>query len=167
MPRWTAITRDDLKSAEHGSLIDRAGTLATGGEDPVAEAIAKVVARVRRAVRQGNRLDLDPAKIPDSLKESAVLLVVAALARRIGFPLDDDTKSAVRDAREELKGIAEKKLQVEPADDPDEAAGPVNPGTWNSENKVLGRTHPVPKPGVQRPGDGRYANDAAPEDDAE
>jgi hypothetical protein len=167
MPNWTAISADDLKAAGHGAIIDRARTAAVGTVDPVTESIAKVVARVRRKVRQGNRLDTDATKIPGSLKDSAVLLIIAALAVRIPIPLTSAMAEAVKDAREEINAIGERKEQVEPADDPDADAGPVNPGNWNSENKLIGRMHPVPPPAVQRPGSTGYANPDAPEDNAE
>lgn len=168
MPNWTAITADDLKASGHGAIIDRARTASVGAVDPVTETIMKVVARVRRKVRQGNRLDLAATKIPVSLKDSAVLLIVAELARRIPIPLTTDQATAVKDARDEINAIGERKEQVEPADNPDtsDAAGPINPGCWNSENKIIGRMHPVPPPAVQRPGSPGYANPDAVQDNA-
>jgi hypothetical protein len=164
MSRWIALTPDDLKAAGHGALVDAARTKAVGAIDPVSDAIENATAEIRNAVRAGNTLDSDEAKIPRSLKKLAVRSVLYALMERIGVALSEDqSKQATRDEKQ-LGRLFDRKLQVEPADAPDETGGPVNPGSWNSENKVVMRTHPVPKPGAQRMGEGRYANDDAPED---
>ena len=167
MPRWTAIIADDLKAAGHGAIIDRAQTLAVGSVDPIADAIENAVAEVRNAVRAGNRLDTDDAKIPRSLKRLAVRSVLYALMQRIGLALSDDQKEEARRDEKRLKQLFDRKEQVEPADDADAEAGPVNPGNWNSENKLVMRTHPVPRPRTQfDPQTNAYANPEAPEDEA-
>lgn len=165
MPRWTSITADDLKAAGHGTLVDKARTVAVGAVDPVDDAIETFTAEVRNAVRAGNTLDTDATKIPLSLKRLTVRLVLYALQERIGMRLTDDQKrEAERDAKR-LEQLKARKEQVEPADNPDTVAGPVNPGTWNSESKILMRTHPVPQPGAQFPPvTGNYANPDAPQD---
>ena len=167
MSNWTAITADDLKAAGHGAIVDRGRTLAVGNVDPVTETITKIVNRVRRKVRQGNRLDTDATKIPASLKDSTVLLIIGELSRRIGY-VPEELKEAIRDARDEINTIGERKERVELADNPDTSAGagPVNPGMWDSENKIIDRMHPVPAPGVQQLGTGGYANADAPADNA-
>ncbi len=73
----------------------------------------------------------------------------------------EERKLAFDKAEAKLLLIAEQKFFVEPPI-PD-----VNPrtGNWNSENKILMRTHPVPKPGVQfQPQTDTYANPDAPKD---
>ncbi|HEX8310960.1 MAG TPA: hypothetical protein VF614_06570 [Chthoniobacteraceae bacterium] len=164
MAAWTTITIDDLKASTHGSVVDSAQTIATGDVDPVQEAIDNIIAEVRSAVRAGNRLDTDSAKIPTSLKRLAMRLVIFALMARLGLKLEESEAAELKSYEKRLERLFDRKLQVEPADSPDVAAGPVNPGIWNSEPKVIGRMHPVPLPGNQAtPGKG-YANSEAPED---
>lgn len=165
MANWTIITADDLKAAGHGALIDSARTLAVGGVDPVDDAIESAVARVRRALSAANALDTDPAKIPRSLKAVAVRLVLFALMERIGLAASEDQRKTRDLDNSDLLRIADRKVRVEPPDSPDTDAVPKNRGTWDSENKIIGRMHPVPPPPLQTSAGG-YANPAAPSDQA-
>lgn len=173
--RWTSISDTDLVQAGHANILAKARSLGVPeaeGEDPaidpVVEAIANAVARVRRAVRAGNPLDTDPDKVPASLKDVTVRRALFALMRRIGLTLNGDEKDVQREDNEDLKRLADHKILVEAPDDTDATDAtltPQNLGTWNSENKIVGRTHPVPTPGRQlTPRDGQYANPDAPED---
>lgn len=163
MPRWTAILPDDLKAAGHGSIMDRAQTTAVGEVDPVADAIESAVARVRRAVSAGNQLDTDATKVPRSLKAVAVRLAIYALCERIGLPLSEDQRKTRDMDASDLNRIADRKILIEAPDTADTTTLPPNLGSWNSERKLIGRTHPVPAPGVQYP-PGGYANPDAPAD---
>lgn len=169
MPRWTSITPDDLKAAGHGAIMDSAQTLAVGDVDPVADAIADSVARVRLAVSAANVLDTDTTKVPKSLKGMVVLMALFALMQRIGLALSEDQRAARKEGNDDLKLLAARKVRVELADDPDTATTPPNPGEWNSENKIVMRTHPVPRPGNQfTPQTNTYANpDAAADTEAD
>jgi hypothetical protein len=158
MSNWTSITADDLKAMGHGMIVDRAAATATGDTDPVAWAIGSAVARVRRACGAGNPLDADPTKVPRSLQDVTVRLAVYALMERIRFPMSEDQRETRKNDNSDLLRISDRKVKVElpdtVSDEPE--IGPT-PGTWNSERKVLGRTHPHPAPGVQNPAQG-YAN---------
>lgn len=166
MPNWTAITVDDLKASGLGFVVDKAQTAFTGAADPVSEEIANATARVRRAVASGNPLDSDPAKVPGSLKGVTVRLALFALMERIRFPLSDDQRETRKSDNSDLLRIADRKVLVEAPDDAMETSPvPQNLGSWNSENKIIPRTHPLPRPGQQRPVvPGKYANPDAPED---
>lgn len=164
MSRWIIPARADLKATAHGHLVDRADTTATGGVDPVVDAIAASVARVRLAVSAGNQLDVNPAKVPASLKHLTVRMAIFVLMERIGLDLSEDQRSTRREDNATLKMLAERKVRTEEPDEADVDAVPQNRGTWNSENKLVMRTNPVPAPGRQRGGVGRYANPDAPED---
>lgn len=167
MPNWTAIVSDDLKAAGHSAIIDRARTMAVGGVDPVTDAIETAVARVRRAVAAANALDIDAAKVPKSLKGVTVRLALFALCERIGLPLSDDQKETRKGDMSDLNRIADRKIITETPDDPETTASGPARGSWNSENKVIMRTHPVPKPSTQFGiGTDSYANPDAPEDAA-
>ena len=168
MRNWTTITSDDLKAAGHGLIVDRAQTLATGAVDPIIDAIDNAVARVRRAVQAGNTLDTAATKVPRSLKAVTVRLVLFALMERIGLPLSEDQRKTRENDNSDLLRIADRKVRIEPADNPNtDNASAINPGTWNSERKIIGRTHPVPAPATQYPPARGYANPHAPEDSAE
>ena len=115
MSNWTTITADDLKAIGHGNVVDRAQTAATGGKDPVAEAIQDAVARVRRAIT-GSSHDADPAKVPNSLKAVAVRKALFVLMERIRMPLSLDQQKT-RDAdNSDLLRISDKKIPVERPD---------------------------------------------------
>ena len=112
---WTNITADDLKATGMGFVIDKAQTTATGGTDPVAEAIADSVARVRRAIT-GSSLDADPTKVPKSLKAVAVRKALFALMERIRVPLSKDQSDTRTADNSDLLRISDKKIPVETPD---------------------------------------------------
>lgn len=163
---WVTITEDDLKAAGHGNIMDRADTVAIGSVDPITDSISNAIAEVRTAVRAGNRLDVDTTKIPLSLKSLTVRMIVFALMARIGLPMSDDQQKQADRDQKRLERLMDRKLQVEPADNPDTVNGPVDPGQWNTDRKVIGRTQFVPPPGMQSGITGGYANPdpTAPED---
>ncbi len=112
---WTTITADDLKATGLGFVIDKAQTAATGGTDPIAEAIADSVARVRRAIT-GSSLDVDQTKVPRSLKAVAVRMALFQLMGRLRLPLSTDQAKS-RDAdNSDLLRISDKKIPVEKPD---------------------------------------------------
>lgn len=161
---WTLLTADDLKAVGHGTIIDRARTAATGSVDPVDEEIANAVARVRRAVASGHKLDANAAKVPNSLKALTMRMAVFALMERIRYPLSRDQETTRKEDYSDLLRIADRKSQVEVPDEPMEVSSiPQNRGAWNSERKIIGRMHAVPAPGRQFP-PGHYANPDAPLD---
>ena len=67
-----------------------------------------------------------------------------------------------QDALDALTAITTRGMNVEPP------AGTVTTtGNWNSQNKVVGRMHPVPRPGTQTQGGAGYANPDGPTDQGE
>lgn len=165
MSRWISLIPDDLKAAGYGSIVDKAKTVATGSVDPVDDFIASVTAEVRNAVRAGNKLDIDETKIPHSLKRLAVRMVLYGLMERLHLPLNDDQKKEADRDEKRLQQLYSRKEQVEAADNPDATEGAVNPGNWNSEAKIIMRTHPVALPALQYPPTSSdYANPEGPAD---
>lgn len=70
----------------------------------------------------------------------------------------EDRKALNESAEQMLKDILGRKVSI-----PDASAGVNSPaGSWNSDNKLLGRTSPHPRPGPQGTDD--YANPDAPQD---
>lgn len=71
----------------------------------------------------------------------------------------EERKALAEAAQTMLNQILSREISV-----PDASAGENSPaGSWNSENKILGRTSPVPRPGAQGTDD--YANPDAPQDE--
>lgn len=122
MSNWVTITVDHLKAAGNGLIMDRAASMSIGGIDPVAEAIAGATARVRRAVQTGNALDIDPTKVPDSLKDITKRLALFALMERIQLPLSVDQRDTRNNDISDLKRITDNRQRVEKADNPNAEA---------------------------------------------
>ncbi len=162
--RWVPITEDDLKAAGYGTILENADALSVGDVVPSEDAIESAVARVRRAVSAANPLDTDVTKVPRSLKALTVRMALYALMERIGLPLSEDQRATRKEDLSDLLRIADRKVLVEAPDDP-ATQTVANLGSWNSENKLIPRGHPVPRPGVQHPATpGKYANPDAPAD---
>lgn len=115
MPNWTSITADDLKATGMGFLIDKAQTTATGGVDPLAEHIDNAVARVRRAIT-GSALDVDPTKVPNSLKGVTCRIAVFALMERMRMPLSPDQSETRKSDNSDLLRLSDKRIPVEQPD---------------------------------------------------
>lgn len=167
MSRWISITGDTLKAAGHGAIVDRAQTVATGDVDPVAYAISAGVARVRRAVSAGNDLDTDATKIPTSLESVAVRLALYGLMERIGLSMSEDQRKTRDMDASDLNRLTDQKIRVELPDTVDLTLAPQNRGNWNSENRLIMRTHPVPVPSSQcgqSSSSSDYANPDGPTD---
>lgn len=164
MSHWLTITPDHLKAAGHSAILNRAQTLAVGDIDPVADSIGSAVARVRRAVEAANDLDTDITKVPKSLEDVTVRLALFRLMERIGLPLSEDQRKSRDLDAADIRELSARRILVEPPDDPDTASTPQNRGNWNSECKLIMRTHPVPPPATQFPPGSSYANPDAPAD---
>ncbi len=138
---WTPITADDLKATGMGFVIDKAQTTATGGTDPVAEAISDAVSRVRRAIT-GSAIDADPAKVPNSLKAVAVRMAVYRLMERIRMPLSLDQSKQRDNDNSDLLRISDKKIPVE-RPDTDGGTAEMSPmggvDAVNVPNRLTGR----------------------------
>lgn len=115
---WVTITADDLKAAGYGAVVDAAQTQATGTVDPVTIAIASAVARVRRAVKTGNPLDANEAKVPASLQDLAMRYAYYMLMQRIELPLTKDQEDQKKEDGRELERIARTGERVEAPDEP-------------------------------------------------
>jgi hypothetical protein len=98
---------------------------------------------------------------------SKLARVVDVAAKRLQT---QERKGAHDAARQLLKEVARQRFNLEPPPAPDGAApAPSQPlsGSWNSENKLLMRTHPIPPPSTQWQSDNThdpYANPSAPTD---
>ena len=136
------------------------------GADNLTSILARVVGMARGHIRAGGYTLGDTDTVPDQLR-----LDVIAIARwryLIALPQmkalqTPERKQAHDDAMERLLQAANQKLNVEA---PDDATDPAPAAKWNSENKIVPRAHPVPRPGTQQQGDtNKYSNPTGPTDE--
>lgn len=163
---WTALTSADLLKqlsvAEHSALKAVQRTLSADLDDIVANAVAEM----RDAIRSGGyELDTTDGTLPKGLHNYTV--AIARWRLLLLLPKDESVQSKPRetaydDAVKIRDRISQQDYYVEPP-----VATAKSAGNWNSENKIVGRTHPVPKPASQFPaGTNDYANPDAPPDAA-
>lgn len=86
--------------------------------DPVTEAIADAVSRVRGAISTGNELDADPTKVPNSIKGLTIRIALFALMERIGYALTEDQRDTRRNDNSYLLRINDSKIRFERPDNP-------------------------------------------------
>ncbi len=126
--------------------------------------VARVIDTVRGFILAGG-YSVDPAfdnTLPLGLFQDAI--AIARWRILIAVPMlkqlqTEDRKQAVTDALKKLDLIAQQKWNVEsPIPDTFPRAG-----NWNSENKLIMRGHPIPRPGAQfTPQLNTYANPTPP-----
>lgn len=87
---WTTVTEDDVLDAMNDAEANafRTSLLADDQDDPLPGLIAKAVSRIRGSVRscKDNKMDSDPAKIPQSLVDAATVMIRFSLYGR--YPID-------------------------------------------------------------------------------
>jgi hypothetical protein len=164
----TAPTAADVRSEftpAESALLQRL----QGDVDNLPAVVARAVAEVRDAIRSGGYDLGETGTLPLGLHADCI--AIARWRWLLSLPgAGADLQTEVRErackaSLDKLKLIATQKYAVEPPTDPQASTAPA--GRWNSENKLVGRGHPVPRPAVQfQPQAGRYSNPAAPEDQA-
>lgn len=121
MPNWIAITIDTLNEAKIAALVEACSTaaLAEGQADRVPGKIQGVVNLVRNAIAgcPTRQLDEDIAKVPNSLRDLTVKLIIAELKDAIEQPLTEDERDTVAWCRRELKEIRSCDYPIESPDD--------------------------------------------------
>ncbi len=118
--------------------------------DNLTPILGRAVDRALGAVRAGGYALGPDGTVPDQLKDS--IIAIARWRWLISLPQVTDSlqnpnrKAAYDEAIKRLEDIANQKENIEPPDDP---SGVAPGGNWNSENKLIGRTHPVVPPSTQ------------------
>jgi hypothetical protein len=155
-----ADVRSEFTASEASAL-----TRLQGGADNLPVILDRAIAEVRDAIRAGG-YDLDAdGTLPLGLHSDCI-----AIARwRWLITLPDAAKPLQTEGRKAAFEAAQKKLSKisnqEWAVEPPDLDNQRRYGNWNSENKIVPRTHPVPRPARQySPQDGRYANPDGPLD---
>jgi len=127
--------------------------------------LVRCIAEIRGYIRSGDYpLDDDPRRLPLETFPDVInicrwrFLVSAPSLKQLQT---EDRKKAYDDSFAKLRMIASQDFAVEPPIEVDDSGT----GTWNSENKLIMRTHPIPTPATQfTPQVNTYANPDAPGD---
>ncbi|MEO5914860.1 MAG: hypothetical protein ABIS50_11545 [Luteolibacter sp.] len=108
---WRQITEDDLRScinsAEEAAF--RTKLLAEGQNDPFAQVFQQFTGTFRDAIRShsANKLDPDPATLPEGAITQAVILIRQRLCGRFNVGEQTETRrDEFKEASAYLKGIA-------------------------------------------------------------
>jgi len=165
---WTTPTETDVLNRftpqEQAMIKNVQGAL-----DMIPALLADRIASARGQILAGGyALDAPgTSNIPDQIKPELMDLVRWDLLT--GLPGLDKLRTAARqqaaaDAKKLLDAISRQKIRVE------SPTPPVNPpsGQWNSDNKLLIRTRPIPPPATQFQSEDNtappYANPTGPQD---
>ena len=143
---WKTPTPDDVLSEFTPQEVDAVKKIQ--GASNLPGILTRVIAEIRDYIRAGGyQLDLtDETTLPLGLHNDAITL--ARWRMLIALPQlktlqSEGRKEATDRAEKRLVLIAQQNYAVEP---PDATAGSAKIGSWNSENKIIMRTHPVPRP---------------------
>jgi len=164
---WTTLTETDFllrfTPQEQATLKN-----IQGATDQIPQLLADAVLEMVGSARAGGYAVNTDGTSPDQYKNQ--ILAVARWELLASFPALKALQTTAREkaameARKVFHEIAGQKRNVEP---PTPGANPAS-GQWNSENKLIMRTHPIPPPGTQfqsnDPGaEPEYANPNAPPD---
>jgi len=170
---WEVLTSEDVLAqftiAEASAVRSLQGSGSGSGQpfENIDAKVIRVIDEVRGYITAGGyALDTtsDPRTIPISLFEDAIAIVRWRIL--IALPSfrqlqTEERKQAFEDALKKLDLIRQQKFVIDPPT-PSTLSGF---GLWNSENKIIMRTHPVPRPGDQfLPQINTYSNPNAPAD---
>jgi hypothetical protein len=156
---WITPTDDEVLSKD---AKERASIVAIKNKDDLAPILVEVVAEFRDAIAgRDNDLDATDNTLPAGLAKYARDLALWIFITR-GVPKNEGLQTkeradAAKTAEDILKGIRDGNVPIEPP------TGWTNntAKNWDSENRLVMRTHPVPPPAQQSgtPASGRpYAN---------
>lgn len=161
---WSTITTTPATEVLQEFTPDELSLLNTisGATTNLSSILVRVVAEARGAIRAGGYELGSAGTLPDQVRNQVIDL--ARWRWLVAFPqlkpLQTDARKAAAEKAEELfRLISTQKVNIE---SPTAAAAAAS---WNSENKIVGRAHPVPRPGVQQtPQGNRYSNPNGPDD---
>lgn len=121
---WVTIARTDLEHYVVAALVTAIDSASLGDTqtDRFTRVGDDVVKQVRMAVasNEGNTLDSDATKIPQSLRPDACWIIAGLMAQGLGVELTDQQANEVSYARDRLKDVARGDLSVEVPDAEDD-----------------------------------------------
>jgi len=122
MSNWISLTTADLQDREAAAIITAlsSAALGNGQSDPLPGIIQSCVDLIRAHIASCSRnvLDADPTKIPASLRELAVRIILRTAKGRLNLPLENDESQDALWDRQALKDIAACLLSIEAPDTP-------------------------------------------------
>lgn len=167
MATWVTLTEDDILSGM--TLKEREDFAKTSVASPVSDRLSPVLADLTAEIqgmiasRADNPTPPSEDVIPAEFKARAVSIARWRVLISIpGYQPGDARKLDYEKADAFFIKVSEGKIRPRAEAAEDAPARIPTSGTWNSENKFLGRMNPTPRPGPQSAG--RYSNDDAPAD---
>jgi hypothetical protein len=149
---WITVTVNEV--FEELAPLEAAALKAIAPGDRFVTILGRAVNAARGACRAGGYKLGPDGTVPDQLESDVV--AIARWRCLIAYPQlaklqTKERQEAYTAAMERLDKVSVQKIKIEP---PDEARGEHErhapaAGNWNSENKLIPRTHPVPPPGMQ------------------
>lgn len=170
MAAWVTLTEDDILSGMTKRERDDFASTSVGVAvtDRILPILADLVAEIQGMIasRADNPVPPSETVIPAEFKARAVSIARWRVLISIpGYQPGDARKLDYEKADAFFMQVAQGKIRPRAEVAVDAPPSTPTSGTWNSENRIVGRMNPTPKPGVQGGGTGRYANDDAPADD--
>lgn len=167
MATWVTLTEDDVLSGMTQREREDFAKSATSSRVPdrMVPILSDLVAEIQGyiASRADNPTPPSETVIPAEFKARAVSIARWRVLITIpGYTPGESRKLDYEKAETFFSLVAQGKIR--PRAEVVVGATPAIPpsGSWNSENRFVGRMNPTPRPGPQ--GTGRYANDDAPSD---
>lgn len=168
---WEAPTADDVQSEFTPTEVATINNLLSGSiniETRLNMVLRRTVLEIRGYIRSGDYpLDLtSTATVPQSMLTDAVALTrwrFLISAPQLKQLQTEERRQSFEDSVAKLKAIAAQNYTP----DAPTAVDIIQGGMWNSECKLIMRTHPVTPPSTQfqpQPGIPAYANPNAPPD---
>ena len=168
---WETPTPDDVLSEFTPAEVATINGLMQGGlsiTDRLQQILSRTVSEIRGYIKSG-AYAVDPAShntVPASMMVDAVALTrwrFLISVPQLKQLQTEERKNAALESKLKLQAVAAQNFTP---DDP-VTSTVVTSGMWNSENKIIMRTHPVTKPATQwTPQTDSYANPDAPQDAA-
>ncbi|MDD5349501.1 MAG: hypothetical protein PHQ12_04745 [Chthoniobacteraceae bacterium] len=165
---WQVLTADAVP--DQSNPAEAAAFVKLQGKNSVPSVLAAVVAEIRDDIRAGGYpLDTDETKLPFGLHNDAINIIrwrILISAPQLKLLQTEARSAAAERSEKKLERISAQKWAPEPPDAASTARA-SSPGTWNSESKIIMRTHPTPPPSMQFPSGSTpnaYANPDAPQD---
>lgn len=166
MSNWATLTEDDILSGltEKERNDFAKASVGTSVPDRLLPILAQLVDEIQGMIlsRADNPTPPSATVIPKAFVARAVSVARWRVLISIpGYQPGESRKLDYENAEAFFLKVADGKIRP-PADRPVDAPAPTKPtGSWNSENKVLGRMHPTPPPAGSAAG---YANPDSPAD---
>jgi len=122
---WITLTQAHVENYVVAALVTAINSAALGDSqtDRFTLVQADVTAEIRMAVasNEGNILDSDATKIPQSLRSAGAWLIAGYMAQGLGIPLTDQQANELATARERILAVSRGDLTVEQPDTSDDS----------------------------------------------